>query len=542
MKKSLIPEELKEVRPEAIHVTGFGTKVQSNDLGDYFKDFSPISCEWIDGKSANVIWGVDASAAKAMCYMSRPVTKSEDSDMENVQGSQEELVKKFEDSNFNEPIDLNQFKLPDPPAGGPWRLGKPSGHENFQGTYIYMRLAFKDDIHKPLKERDLNLKNVQLRREGILSRSKKERIQQTLEQHQRDAIEHEQSKKYKHLGSDPWGAIAEDWTGTKKAAPNFDDELAFMKDMMTRKRPLGNRSIDWDAPENAQEEEEDDLVRVPRQRGIKRQRLIARDGSESPPSTTIKLSEIQEEDPWTTKSKRPKMQMYADTVGEKSSAKQRIFGSIKRQVPNRPRTEIFEEETSEPEIDDSYTDAREKLKSIRVKAASFDAPTTSSSQGRSNIFGGAAGKKSNIRDRLGQKSFDGYQSGDSLERDTGADLGPYNNSDKIQIRVTHSDNEEEQQQNKGQNRSRGNREEAMEEDVDASHRDLDLRDRRRKSSPPPRDLRSKISSEVVKIKTEKGEDDRRMRENRYLFEALNILSLNLIFPLKKSNVCLFSVF
>ena len=245
MKKSLIPEDLKEVRAEAIHVTGFGSKVQSNDLGDYFKDFSPISCEWIDGKSANVIWGVDASAAKAMCYMSRPVTRSSqaDSEMES-EPNLEELLKKFQDTKFNEPIDLNEFKLPDPPAGGPWRLGKPSGHDNFDGTTaIYMRLAFKDDIHKPLKERDLNMKNFQLRREGILSRSKKERIQQTLEEHQRIAIEHEESKKYKHLGSNPWGAIAEDWTGTKKAPKNFDDELAFVKDMMNRKRPLVNRSI-----------------------------------------------------------------------------------------------------------------------------------------------------------------------------------------------------------------------------------------------------------------------------------------------------------
>ena len=243
MKKSLIPDDLKEVRAEAIHVTGFGSKVQSNDLGDYFKDFSPISCEWIDGKSANVIWGVDASAAKALCYMSRPVTRSEaDSEMESETNT-EELLKKFQETKFNEPIDLNEFKLPDPPAGGPWRLGKPSGHDNFDGSAIYMRLAFKDDIHKPLKERDLNMKNFQLRREGILSRSKKERIQQTLEEHQRIAIEHEESKKYKHLGSDPWGAIAEDWAGTKKAPKNFDDELAFVKDMMTRKRPIGNRSI-----------------------------------------------------------------------------------------------------------------------------------------------------------------------------------------------------------------------------------------------------------------------------------------------------------
>ena len=122
--------------------------------------------------------------------------------------------------------------------------------------------------------------------------------------------------------------------------------------------------------------------------------------------------------------------MYADTVGEKSTIKNRLFESIKRRVPNRARTEIYEEETSEPEIED-FSDAREKLKRIQVtKAHSFDTATQPET---SRLF-----KKSNIRDRLGQKSFDGYQSGDSLERDDGADLGPLNLSDdKIQIRVTH---------------------------------------------------------------------------------------------------------
>ena len=236
--------------------------------------------------------------------------------------------------------------------------------------------------------------------------------------------------------------------------------------------------------------------------------MLARDGSESPPATTLKFGD--EEDPWTTKSKKPKMTMYADTVGEKSHVKNRIFANIQRRVPNKARTEIYEEETSEPELED-FSDAREKLKRIQVtKAHSFDtAPMGDSAR----LF-----KKSNIRDRLGQKSYDGYQSGDSLERDDGADLGPLNLSDdKIQIRVTHSDNEEEIRPKNRNNRG-GRESEAMEEDGNEGandRRDLDLRDRQRRKSPAPRDLRSKITSEVVKIKTEKGEDEKRLRENRY---------------------------
>ena len=48
----------------------------TTDLGEYFKDFNPVSCEWCDGKSANIVWGLDASAAKAMCYLSRPIGKT----------------------------------------------------------------------------------------------------------------------------------------------------------------------------------------------------------------------------------------------------------------------------------------------------------------------------------------------------------------------------------------------------------------------------------------------------------------------------------
>ena len=51
-------------------------QVTTTDLGEYFKDFNPVSCEWCDGKSANIVWGLDASAAKAMCYLSRPIGKT----------------------------------------------------------------------------------------------------------------------------------------------------------------------------------------------------------------------------------------------------------------------------------------------------------------------------------------------------------------------------------------------------------------------------------------------------------------------------------
>ena len=42
-------------------------------------------------------------------------------------------------------------------------------------------------------------------------------------------------------------------------------------------------------------------------------------------------------------------------------------------------------------------------------------------------------------------------------------------------------------------------------------RDIDLRTSSKSASKPPKDLRGKIASTVMKIKTEKGEDDRRRK-------------------------------
>lgn len=128
--------------------------------------------------------------------------------------------------------------------------------------------------------------------------------------------------------------------------------------------------------------------------------------------------------------------------------------------------------------------------------------------------------KSKVHSRLGERVVeDPEDSGDSLERDTGADLGEI--AANMVIQVTQSDNEEQLpvagKKTRSKPKSRGaHQDEAMDQDDgQEAHRDVDHRKRTKK---PAEDLRSKITSQVVKIKTEKGLEDRqrsaREREDR----------------------------
>ncbi len=258
-------------------------------------------------------------------------------------------------------------------------------------------------------------------------------------------------------------------------------------------RALPIAVTDWDAPEASEPRSE------PR-RGVKR-RLVEVDAPASPEAETIKFGE--DEDRWTSRSKLPKMKMYSDDVESKKSAKQRIFKSLKRKVENPPkRVEIHEEDLDEDELERSG-DMRQKL-NLKVQARS-NRPEKDAQSRLSDKFT----LSKDLRSRLGEKQAveftQSYDSGDSLERDDGADLDIH--ADKMLIQVTQSDSEKSPE-NRNRNRGGHHRpaarrasEEAMEEDEELDHRDVDHRRKK------PKDLRSKISSEIVQIKKEK-EDNR----------------------------------
>merc|ERR1719385_286814 len=52
-----------------------GRGLTSEDIYEYFKDldFAPVSMEWVDNNSCNVIWALATSSARAMLSLSRPI-------------------------------------------------------------------------------------------------------------------------------------------------------------------------------------------------------------------------------------------------------------------------------------------------------------------------------------------------------------------------------------------------------------------------------------------------------------------------------------
>lgn len=215
--------------------------------------------------------------------------------------------------------------------------------------------------------------------------------------------------------------------------------------------------------------------------------MIFEESPDSPPAgETIKLGE--EEDEWSKKSKIPRMKMHADDVLErKSSAKERIWKSIRRRVGNEPRI-LSVEEIDDYEEEDDDQDMRSRINfkiEIKNQKASGDAGEKSPGKGLNERFHLSA----NLRSRLGAKEADAEQEmDDDLEHDQGHDLGPEGENMMIQVTQT--------------KRNRRNADQDMDHDMDhQDHRDVD---HRQSSSRSSRDLRSKISSEVVRIKKEKG--------------------------------------
>ena len=122
--------------------------------------------------------------------------------------------------------------------------------------------------------------------------------------------------------------------------------------------------------------------------------------------------------------------MYSDQMEDRKSAKNRILSSIKRKVDNSTlSTEIYEEE--EEDSDEEDLDMRQKLSRTRYVQGK-------SKNGSSSIFN----RVGSTRSRKSSEHYPEEDSGDSLERDKGEDLGEMQMQMKIQ--VTQSDAEEEE--------------------------------------------------------------------------------------------------
>ena len=191
--------------------------------------------------------------------------------------------------------------------------------------------------------------------------------------------EAEKSKKYSGpVGKNPWGAIAEDWTTSKKKRDFAEDLQLFALQTGVRTvagQPVGlhtaknmpgaadiKRQVpnprhrlgpkDWDAPqeEGEEEPEEGDAVTT----------LVRREESPQSPSKrrataaeSFDVTDDESEDDvdddtrWKSKLKRPRMAMVADQVESKASARARLFSGMKRTASSRIEIEVEEVEEGE---------------------------------------------------------------------------------------------------------------------------------------------------------------------------------------------------
>ena len=61
------------IRLEAVHIRGLDD-MNTKDVFDYFRDYSPGRIEWIDDSSCNVVWEDTMTAARALLGLSKPIS------------------------------------------------------------------------------------------------------------------------------------------------------------------------------------------------------------------------------------------------------------------------------------------------------------------------------------------------------------------------------------------------------------------------------------------------------------------------------------
>jgi len=287
------PKADRQYRLEAIHIRGFdGSIVSSDDIHEYFSEFSPVSFEWVDKNSANVIWALPSSAAKALLTLSRPLkedtvfankpgasqydaTITEDDQMINMRKADENMDQsdEVESSNIEEESTrikkqrmkekiLEKFDLPlnafinvsevgiDVPMyanAEQWRIGKPSDK---LGVTIFMRIATRHDTvlndassgigeTSHLSNEELRQKNIKLKTTGgLISNSRKRKLQEVMLAEKAAVEEHEATKKYSGpVGKNPWGTIAEDWASHgRKGEKDFSEELGELANLVGGKK------------------------------------------------------------------------------------------------------------------------------------------------------------------------------------------------------------------------------------------------------------------------------------------------------------------
>jgi hypothetical protein len=346
----ITPSNESNVRFEVIHLRGI-EQMNAADILDYFLEYAPVSVEWIDEESCNVVWLDRISSARAVHFMSKPVrgmpVRDDTSYFDNLQESEEInesvlLVNKNREVELQEEgeplpnkllneknsVDIADITTTIPP--GYWRLG----NKHPKAKCLLLRFALKTD-KKHFKTEQFSRyyktqgkKNVkvgvaavgrQMITQGIFGRNK--------DMHK--------------SGDNPWGVLAKNWD---EDAQFREKERA--QDSAEPKVEIKNQSL---------------RVRL----GTKRKEEEESDSEKSEPPKKVKI---------------PRMRMYADEEEEKIKRKKmlkRINHQIRKieedAAPNSDlrtvlnmtsRTHGVKLEQAEPEVFDLGTTLKNRNKKM----------------------------------------------------------------------------------------------------------------------------------------------------------------------------------
>ncbi|KAG5322214.1 NCBP3 protein, partial [Pseudoatta argentina] len=210
-------ENAKNIRLNVIHMRGT-EDMSTKDVFKYFQDYNPMSIEWINDVSCNIVWFDKETAARAMMGLSRRILgnivkySDRENDSENMKDDTAKVDEENEsinaDKNGKEDncISIKDIDYPLPP--GTWRKG--IDYPKSKG--IYLRFATKADKKQVNAEKrseyykkygNPNFGGLK----GILTESRKRMYKQIKQK--RKSLDEDQTNQ--DQTKNPWGALSETW-------------------------------------------------------------------------------------------------------------------------------------------------------------------------------------------------------------------------------------------------------------------------------------------------------------------------------------------
>ncbi|KYN30410.1 Uncharacterized protein C17orf85 [Trachymyrmex septentrionalis] len=285
-------ENAKNIRLNVIHMRGT-EDMSTKDVFKYFQDYDPMSIEWINDVSCNVVWFDKETAARAMTGLSRKILGSivkysdRENDSENTKDDTVKTDEKNESINADKNgkkdncISIRDIDYPLPP--GTWRKG--IDYPKSKG--IYLRFATKADKKQVNAEKrseyykkygNPNFGGLK----GILTESRK-RMYKQIKQTKRKSLDEDQNQ---DQTKNPWGALSETWGLNDVVEDDFLPRNGVKDQGRSIKERLG--------------------VKYPEKDMVKTEE-----------SGEASSSDSDSDESWCKRSKIPRMRMHADDEEEK---------------------------------------------------------------------------------------------------------------------------------------------------------------------------------------------------------------------------------